>query len=140
MFSSCPRILTYPLCFLTSMRYISKRIGWSIPVILKSCTPGLQLNMSQIFGVRKFFAQKLLLKINRKCRRFLGQTVKCDLHQYRVHTMGAYVRAIDAKSTFVVALLVEKFEIFRQFFSGKTCDKATNSVFRIFLTIIKAWK
>ena len=37
--------------------------------------------MSQTFPIEKFFAQKLLQKINWKRWKFIGQIVKVDQHQ-----------------------------------------------------------
>ena len=61
------------------------------------------------FSILKTLAEKLFSKLNWKHQKILRQTVELEKYQYHVHTKGAYVIEIDAKSTLFVAPQVWKF-------------------------------
>ena len=89
-------------------RYISECIALARSSFLKTCTARLQMAMSQTFGVRKFFTQKLSAKLNQKRRIVLESIIEFELHQYHAHTMAAYLSGIRAKSTILEAQVVRK--------------------------------
>ena len=84
--------------------------------------------MSQIFSVRKFFAEKTLTKTNSKHGKTLGQIVKFDQHQFHGHTMGEYISEIGAKSTLPDGLPVSGvFGNFSKEFQGKILRKKSKT-------------
>ena len=66
------------------------------------------MTMSQTFGVRSIFAQKLLANINSKPQKISEKIVKINQHQYHPDTIATYFSETVAKSNFGDALLVGK--------------------------------